>query len=284
MKIEHQPRRAVIHDINMAEMAFSLHLQPYIYGLTGISGWNTPSKDFKQQQGRIPEIATRYPTLEQLVASQTDFFFAGWNYGMRIGGDVTPETLAQQGIPSVVLSESCLRAGGKLELPTLDLLYNDEIRLGIIFNREELARKLVENWKGRVENIRIRLRKIYNIKVFLYDSGEDQPFTAGRYALASELMRLSGGVNIFDDLQTNWGVVSWESVAMREPDVILMVDYGKGVEQKLEFLRHNSLMKENAAVKNNKIYIVHYDDMTPSPQNIPAIEKMALFFHPEMMK
>lgn len=32
------PKRAVIHDLNMTEMAFALGLQPSIVGLTGITG------------------------------------------------------------------------------------------------------------------------------------------------------------------------------------------------------------------------------------------------------
>ena len=89
------PQRAVINDINMAEMAFALHLQDRIVGLTGITGWYKLTPDFKAAMGTIPELAPKYPALETLLAAQPDFFFAGWNYGMKIGGDVTPEKLAR---------------------------------------------------------------------------------------------------------------------------------------------------------------------------------------------
>ena len=68
------PQRAVINDINMAEMAFALHLQDRIVGLTGITGWYKLTPDFKAAMGAIPELAPKYPALETLLAVQPDFF------------------------------------------------------------------------------------------------------------------------------------------------------------------------------------------------------------------
>lgn len=48
------PKRAVIHDINMAKMAFALGLQPSIVGVTGITGWYKTDDTFKHEQGSIP--------------------------------------------------------------------------------------------------------------------------------------------------------------------------------------------------------------------------------------
>ncbi|UMM08212.1 ABC transporter substrate-binding protein [Gluconobacter frateurii] len=279
--ITHRPTHAVIHDVNMAEMAFALHLQPFMAGVTGISGWNKRTPAFQKKLGALPEIATHYPTLEQLLNAGTDFFFAGWNYGMHVGGDVTPETLAAQGIPTLVLSESCMRVGQTSGRPTLDLLYDDEERLGQVFDRTAEAQSLVEGWKNRVRAVQSRLVGHHPLRVFLYDSGRDRPFTAGKYALATELIWLGGGQNIFSDLPTNWGSASWENVAVRDPEAILIVDYGSGISESLAFLRSHPLLIENAALKANRILAVRYDEMTPSPANIDAIEKISVFLHPE---
>lgn len=71
------PKRAVIHDLNMSEMAFALGLQDRIVGLTGITGWYKMTPEFKHQMGSIPELAPKYPSLETLLAANPDFFFAG---------------------------------------------------------------------------------------------------------------------------------------------------------------------------------------------------------------
>ena len=45
---------------------------------------------------------------ENLVAASPDLFFAGWYYGMKPGGEVTPDTLEPFGIKTMVLTESCV--------------------------------------------------------------------------------------------------------------------------------------------------------------------------------
>ena len=71
--------------MNMTEMAFALGLQDKIVGLTGITGWYKTSPTFDQERGDIPELAPKYPTVENLVAASPDLFFAGWYYGMKPG-------------------------------------------------------------------------------------------------------------------------------------------------------------------------------------------------------
>ncbi|GAO00411.1 hypothetical protein Gxy13693_046_037 [Komagataeibacter xylinus NBRC 13693] len=277
----HRPEHAVIHDINMSEMAFVLDLQPYIRGLSGFSGMNKLTPELIGEKGSIPEIAPRYPTLEQIVAAGADLFFAGWNYGMRPGGDVTPESLAEQGIPSLILSESCLRAGHLPHPPTIDrLLYDDEIRLGRVFDREVQAHRLVAVWKHEIQTIEEALKGTSPIRVFLYDSGRDRPFTAGRYALVSELIRLGGGSNIFNDLPINWGAASWETAAFRDPEAIIIVDYQSGVQDSWAFLQQHPLMSETTALRTGHVLVLRYDEVTPSPNNIGAIRKIAAFLHP----
>jgi hypothetical protein len=90
LTFENAPQRAVIHDLNMAEMAFALDLQPSVVGLTGITGWYKVGPEFKQAQGSIPELAPKNPSIENIVSVEPDFLFAGWNYGLRQENGVTP--------------------------------------------------------------------------------------------------------------------------------------------------------------------------------------------------
>lgn len=100
---EAAPKRAVIQDINMSEMAFALHLQSSMVGVSGITGWYKLDDAFKKQLGAIPELAPKYPTLENLIAAEPDFFFAGWNYGMTTP---RPDHL-------IILCTPCKTAGGQ---------------------------------------------------------------------------------------------------------------------------------------------------------------------------
>jgi len=147
------PKRAVIHDLNMTEMAFALGLQPSSVGLTGITGWYTVGRDCKGEQGSIPELAPKYPTMENLVAVDPDFFFAGWYYGMKPGGEVTPDTLAPHRIKTLVLTESCVHLDKNRPIASMDLLYGDVEKLGKIFGKEAKAQRLVSGWQTQLADL-----------------------------------------------------------------------------------------------------------------------------------
>ena len=63
------------------------------------------------------------------------------------------------------------------------------------------------------------------MRVFLYDSGEDKPFTAGRYAIPNAMIETAGATNIMNDMPTSWGTTSWETVAARNPQFLILLDY-----------------------------------------------------------
>ena len=139
LEFDQTPERLVVHDMNMTEMAFALGLQDKIVGLTGITGWYKTSPTFDTDRGDIPELAPKYPTVENLVAASPDLFFAGWYYGMKPGGDVTPDTLAPFGIKTMVLTESCIHLNKDRPEASMDLLFDDVVRLGTVMDVKDKA-------------------------------------------------------------------------------------------------------------------------------------------------
>lgn len=273
------PERMVIHDINMSEMAFALGLQPKIVGVTGITGWYKTTPAFEKQRGKIPELAAKYPSMENIIAAKPDLFFAGWNYGMRVGGPVTPDTLKPYGIKTLLLTESCIHTQKNRARASMDLLYGDMLRLGKVTGKAEQAQSLIQQWKKHVATARQTVSASHKqpVRIFLYDSGEDKPFTAGKYAMPTALIEAIGSKNIMDDLPTSWGTTSWEVVAQRQPEVIILLDYMKddNVQAAKNFLKNHPLMKNTPAVKNQRYIILTYPEITPGPSNIGAIQKMA---------
>ena len=68
---------------------------------------------------------------------------------MKVGGEVTPETLDPFGIKVYELTESCIHIGEKPKV-SMDDMYNDLLNLGKIFGVEDRAEALVadivQNW------------------------------------------------------------------------------------------------------------------------------------------
>ena len=282
LRIDAAPQRAVIHDLNLTEMALALGLQAQIAGVTGITGWYKTDATFKASLGSIPELAPKYPSLENLLAARPDLFFAGWYYGMKPGGDVTPATLAQHGIPTLVLTESCVHAGQPRPRATMGLLYGDVLRLGTVFGQRPRAERLVAQWRQRLQALAQPpaaggAPKATPLRVFLYDSGEDKPFTAGAAAMPTALIEAAGGRNIMDDMPTSWAHSSWEAVAMRNPQFLILLDYqdGQGPARLMATLQAHPAMRHTEAVKRQRFIALHYAELTPGPANIGAVEKLA---------
>jgi iron complex transport system substrate-binding protein len=273
------PARAISNDVNLTEMMLVLGLRDRMVGYTGISGWKTLDEEMRAGVEELPELSAKYPTKEVLIGADADFFFAGWNYGMKVGGEVTPETLEPFGIKVYELTESCIHIGEKPKV-SMDDLYNDLLNLGKIFGVEDRAKELVDGYKAELAAFSETLKKGDEpLRVFVYDSGEDTPFTAGRYAMPTAMIEAAGGKNILGDLEKSWTTVGWESVVERNPEVIVIVNYGDvTAEQKREFMMSNPAFANLDAVKNNRFVVLEYVEATPGPRNIKAIKKLASGF------
>ncbi|MDA4847294.1 ABC transporter substrate-binding protein [Hoeflea poritis] len=283
LTFETTPGRIVVHDMNMTDMAFALGLQDRIVGLTGITGWYKTSPDFDSLRGDIPELAPKYPTVENLVAVDPDLFFAGWYYGMKPGGDVTPDTLEPFGIKTLVLTESCIHLDKNRPEASMELLFDDVLRLGRIMDVEERAGKLVADWRKELSDIKADVGDADSKRVFLLDGPADAPFTAGRFAIPDAMIAAAGGENVTHDMDTSWGRSSWEAVAAADPEFLILLDYqtGNGAADTFAFLQSHPVMSQTRAVKNGQWIGLRYEELTPGPANISAIRKIAEAMHPE---
>ena len=272
------PKRAISNDVNLTEMMLVLGLADHMVGYTGISGWKTLDEEMRANVKQLPELSSKYPTKEVIVGANADFFFAGWNYGMKVGGEVTPETLEPFGVKVYELTESCTHIMKKGKA-SIDDMYADLLNLGAIFDVEDTAKNLVNNYKAELKSFKDDLETGEPVRAFVYDSGEDTPFTAGLYAMPTALIEAAGGVNVMNGFEKSWGTVTWEEVVAQNPEVIVIVNYGSvTAEQKRAFMMSNPAFANIAAVKNDRFVTLEYVEATPGPRNIKAIKTLAKSF------
>ncbi len=276
------PRAAISNDVNLTEMMLVLGLADRMVGYTGVSGWKTLDENMTMGIDELPELSSKYPSREVLIGADADFFFAGWNYGMRVGGDVTPDTLEPFGIQVYELTESCIHLGEKDAASMADM-YNDLRNLGAIFDVSDRAEDLIEGYKTELATFLESLSAMdASPRVFVYDSGEDTPMTAGRYAMPNALIEAAGGTNIMNDFNKSWATVGWEAVVERNPEVIVIVNYGEvTAAQKREFMMSNPAFEDIDAVRNDRFVVLEYVEATPGPRNIKAVKTLAAAFRDE---
>jgi iron complex transport system substrate-binding protein len=274
------PQRAVSNDVDLTEMMLALGLQDHMVGFTGVSGWKVLDEEIRKGVQELPELAPKYPNKEVLLNADADFFFAGWNYGLKVGGELTPETLAPFGIQVYELTESCIHI---MERPksSMEDMYADLLNLGKIFGVSERAQALVDGYKAELAEVTSAMGEVKQpVRAFVYDSGEDTPFTAGRYAIPTAMIEAAGGINIMDDVESSWVNVAWEPVIERNPEVVIIVNYGDvTAEQKIAFMKNNPAFQDIDAVKNNRFVVLEYVEATPGPRNVRGIKRLAQAFH-----
>ncbi|MFD5468037.1 ABC transporter substrate-binding protein [Kitasatospora sp. NPDC127059] len=276
-----KPARVVTNDVNITELMLSLGLADRMAGYVMPDDKGrvdqVPWKDGYQQ---TTWLSRKVLTKEIALDARADLVFAGWHYGFDEGSRVTPQAFRALGVGSYVLSESCRSGKGSERgvMDPLDALYTDLANLGEIFDVKDRADKLIAESRATVAAVAAVAAAERRPSVFLYDSGQDKPYTAGRFAAANEIIAKAGGTNIMADVADTWVTAGWESVVRRDPEVIVINDYGTpGAEEKRAFLTSFPPLAGVSAVKNDRIFVMDYVDLVESPRNPAAISTLAGF-------
>ncbi|MFI1183001.1 ABC transporter substrate-binding protein [Streptomyces sp. NPDC020799] len=276
------PQRVVTNDVGIAEIMFALGLEDHMAGYVAPDyKGDRESVPWKDGYEKVKWLSKKEITKELVLDAKADLVFAGWNYGFGEGNGFTPTALKKLGIGSYVLTESCHNGTGSSRgvMPPLEALYADLATLGKIFDVEDRARALTAGFRKQVADARARVpADAPKPKVFLYDSGQDKPTTAGAYAGPHDIITKAGGDHVMKDLKDSWTQVSWETVVDRDPDVIVINNYGDvSAEQKKRFLKSYGPLANVSAVKNDRIFVLDYVDLVESPRNPAAIAALAGF-------
>jgi iron complex transport system substrate-binding protein len=281
------PKRAVSNDINTTEDMLALGLGPHMVGTFAAVGdgpVDAPAIPAVYQAGfkKVRDVSPdNYFTLEQLVGLHPDLLFAGWNYGLQTGTNLTPTYLSKFGIKTLVLAESCAHVRSGTSSVSINETYQDLRNLGEIFNVRARAQQVISGMQAEVAAADAKIAGLKPVKVFDYDSGQSAPVTGPGLSMPTALISLGGGTNIFGSLKQSWTSVSWEQVVAVQPQCIIINDYSTPtVAQKERFLETFSASKNLPAVKNRCFLPLSYDEVTPSPRNAEAVMAIARWLHP----
>ncbi|MFF5563208.1 ABC transporter substrate-binding protein [Streptomyces sp. NPDC012623] len=274
------PRRVVTNDVGITEIMFALGLEDHMAGYVMPEDKGDPtSVPWKDGYRKTTWLSKERINKELVLDARADLVFAGWSYGFSEGDGFTPAELEKVGIGSYLLSESCRNGQGKARgvMPPLEALYTDLRNLGRIFDVEKRAETLVAGFRKQVAEAEANAPKgADRPRVFLYDDGRDKPFTSGAYAGPHDIITRAGGDHVMKDLKDTWTTVGWETVVERDPEVIVINNYGDtSADQKRKFLMSYPPLANVSAVKNDRIVVLDYVDLVESPRNPAAIASLA---------
>ncbi|GGZ60986.1 iron transporter [Streptomyces inusitatus] len=277
---EKAPERVVTNDVGITEIMFALGLEGRMAGyVMPDNKGSVADVPWKGAYDRTTWLSKKRINKELVLDARADLVFAGWNYGFNEGEGFTPAELKRLGVDSYLLTESCRNGRSKARglMPPLEALYTDLLNLGKLFDVEKRAEALVAKFRGQVADARAKAPQgADRPRVFLYDDGRDKPFTSGAYAGPHDIITKAGGDHVMKDLKDSWTTVGWETVVERDPEVIVINNYGDtSAEEKKKFLKSYAPLAKVSAIKNDRFVVLDYVELVESPRNPGAIVELA---------
>jgi iron complex transport system substrate-binding protein len=241
----------------------------------------------------VKVLAEEYPSYEALLSAEPDFVYGGFDSAFDPKEGRGRETLAKAGIQTYLNLEAC--PSGPV---TMDLLEEEIRTIGRIFGVNDRAERRVAEMRAVLDGVRRRLDgageragesgsgeggKAGPVKVFVYDSGDKTAFTAGGAGIGNDMITRAGGVNLFADLDKAFGDVSFEQVAERAPEVIVIYDYGdRTAADKKRFLLANPALKDVPAIKEQRFAVLPLSATVLGVRAPEGVESLARQLRPEL--
>ncbi|MEU7036123.1 ABC transporter substrate-binding protein [Streptomyces sp. NPDC046237] len=277
------PQRTVALDQTSTETLLELGLQDRMAGTANLKT-KIPAR-YEAAYATVPVIAPKIATGEQLRAATPDFVVGGSADLFTADRAGTREELDALKVPTFVSAVDCPRQNPAGTTP-FELLFSDYEKLGTVFGAEERAGRLAADQRAAVAKAGESASRAPRgadrpTVVYLYSVFNGMPYVAGGTGLPSEMSRIVGAKNAFDDVDEDWPEVSWEEVAERDPDFIVIGDLsergrpGDSAAEKRATMTGHPVISKLAAVRDDKILTVPGIELDPSVRSVHALGLLA---------
>ncbi|MFC4498099.1 MULTISPECIES: ABC transporter substrate-binding protein [Streptomyces] len=283
--VENPPKRAVSLNQGTTEIMLSLGLADR---MAGTATWTDPvAKGLEKAEAKVPRLADNAPSFEKVLDAEPDFVAASFASTFGKGGVATRAQFGKLGVPTYLSPADCAgkdNSGGgdgvRTGPLTLDAVYGEIRDLARIFGVEERGERLVAGLRGRVEKATSGL-DAKGVTLMYWFANSRSPYLAGCCGAPGIVTGELGARNVFDDTHEEWPQVGWETVADRDPDVLVIGDLIREQEtaetaaRKIEFLEGDPVTKNMTAVRKKRYVRLSGQAMNPTIRTVEGIEKVA---------
>ncbi|MBS2005794.1 MAG: cobalamin-binding protein [Cyanobacteria bacterium SZAS TMP-1] len=169
--------------------------------------------------------------------------------------------------------------------------FNDLAKVGRALDCPERADALVKEEKERIEKIRVKAQaaliggqKARTVAVIEWI---EPLMAAGNWM--PELVELCGGINLFGEAGKHSPWMSFEDLAGKDPDVVIVTPCGFDNERTLSemhLLTNNPLFQKLKATSQGRVYVADGNQYfnRPGPRLVDSLEIMAEIIYPEIFQ
>jgi iron complex transport system substrate-binding protein len=257
--------------------------------MAGTATWTDPvMKGLEKADASVPRLADDNPSFEKVLDTGPDLVTASFVSTLGKGGVATREQFEKLGVPTYVSPADCAAGkdndsggdGSRSEPLTLDTVYGEIRDLARAFGVEKRGDRLVARLKERVRTATDGLDASGTSLMYWFANAES-PYLAGCCGAPGAITRAVGAENAFSDTHDEWPQINWETVADRDPDVIVLGDLtrrsqtAESARAKIRFLETNPATRNLTAVRKKRYILLSGQAMNPSIRTVEGVEQVA---------
>lgn len=282
--LETPPERVVSLNQGSTEILLSLGLADR---MAGTATWTDPVLDsLAAANEAVPRLAENAPSYERVLEAEPDFVTASFISTLGEGGVTTPEDLEELGVGSYLSPAECIKDnegdddGTRHDALEIDTIFQEITDLARIFGVPERGEELVADLSKRMETARTEA-PAGEVSAMYWFANSESPYLAGCCGGPGIIGRTLGIDNVFDDTTDEWPQINWETVAERNPDVIVLGDLTRKSQSaetaraKIDYLRRNPVTAQMEAVQNDRFVTLSGAELNPSIRTVYAVENVA---------
>ncbi|MFI6094443.1 ABC transporter substrate-binding protein [Lentzea sp. NPDC051213] len=264
------PHRVVSLDQASTETLLALGAKDKMVGTANLK--TKPAPRYADDYAKVPVLSPKILTAEPLRAANPDFVVSGYKELFTADRAGTRDELAALDVPTFVSAVNCPDGTEAFER-----LFRDYADLGKAMGVSARADQLIAEQRAVISEVQAR-KPAPGLKVaWVYSVFKGVPYVAGKAGMPGAISKIAGVTNVFDDMDQEWPEVSWETVAERAPDVIVIGDLsergnpGDKAEEKIAMMREHPMMAQLPAVRDNKIIKIPGIELDASVRTVDAL-------------
>lgn len=162
----------------------------------------------------------------------------------------------------------------------MESVYDEVHDLAEVFGVTERGDALVAGLRERIETATADIDASDTTLLYWFANSE-APYLAGCCGAPGIITEELGAKNVFDDTHEEWPQINWETVADRNPDVLVIGDLtrksqtAESAEKKIEFLETNPATKNMDAVRHKRYVLLSGQAMNPTIRTVEGVERVA---------
>ncbi|MFE9724918.1 ABC transporter substrate-binding protein [Streptomyces sp. NPDC005794] len=283
--VDAAPRHAVSLNQGSTEILLALGLAGR---LAATATWTDPvMKGLEKDEATVPRIAENQPSSEKVLAEEPDFVSASFESTLGKGGVASRDQFEELGVPTYLSPTDCAGKdhtgssdGSRTEPLTMDRVYGEVRDLAEVFGVPERGEELVTSLRDRVDKATEGIDASGTTMLYWFADAE-APYLAGCCGAPGIITEELGAENVFDDTHEEWPQINWETVADRNPDVLVIGDLtrksqtAESAAKKIEFLESNPATKNLDAVRHKRYVLLSGQAMNPTIRTVEGVERVA---------